>query len=115
MGPTHPTSILAGDTQPPNAPPTLGRRCQRHAAALSSLSQSEHILHCCEHFPFAHPGWDQAHPQEDEGKCSREVQKLKEEETAKQSQLGNSPTALACRREDERLLTVQHIPSRRIS
>lgn len=85
MGHIHPTSILAGDTQPANAPPTLGRRCQGHTAPLSSLSQGEHILHCCEHFPFAHPGWDRAHPQEDEGKRSREIQKLKEEETAKQS------------------------------
>lgn len=36
------------------------------------------MLHRCERFPFAHPGWDQ--PPENEGRWSRETQKRKEEE-----------------------------------
>lgn len=45
---------------------------------LSAFGErGECTLHCCECFPFAHPGWDQ--PPENEGRWSREMQKLTEE------------------------------------
>lgn len=59
---------------------------------LSAFGErGECMLHCCECFPFAHPGWDQ--PPENEGRWSREMQKLTEEHSFPQITLLVTHTA----------------------
>lgn len=73
MDPIHPTSLPvpqpASHDRPPNTSPTLGRHRGGHTPAQPSLlGKGERTLHCREHFPFPHPGWDRAQLQEDKGR-----------------------------------------------
>lgn len=107
----QPLSASVADVQLLNASPTFGRHRWRNARASPSFLLGRGVnAHCTasEHFPFLHPGWDQAQLQEDKGRWRRVMQEFKEEETQPdKSYLGNSPKAIACRRGDEQLLTMQ--------